>query len=631
MPDSKRPTTPAPLQHADYRPDIDGLRAISIIAVVWYHAVPAFGGGGFVGVDIFFVISGFLISRIILGQLEAGRFSIAEFYRRRVRRIFPALVLVLLATFIAGWLVLLPNDFARLGANMLGGAGFFSNIVLLRSQDYFAPDAATNPLLHLWSLGIEEQFYIVWPLLLFWLHGRGARVWLIALVALASFAANVALVSDHPALAFYSPMTRAWQLMMGAMLAAANKDDSRVWQRHADLKAVAGLLLIAAAILLLGHASRYPGWNALLPSVGAALLLSAPGSLINRRVLAHPLMVFVGLISYPLYLWHWPLLSYLGIVRNGNANPVEVAVAVALAVLLAWLTYRWIERPLRQWHLAVIGLAGAMTVVAALALITVSADGFDFRFPPDIRAIAAMPAKENSGFKTDCFLEDRAVSITERGRCVEGGEGRLVAIWGDSTAAALMPGFRHAQDTAKFRLGQLTAAGCTPILKSRDVFIPKICEAQNDQAFDLIKASRPDVVVLHAMWNPQSNDLARLRDTLAALKQAGIAHVILLGPVPVWKRGLPFLLVNHFRLTHQLPERLAIARSRPESDLVFEQIAQQSGVGYISAWSTLCNEQGCVVRTGPAATDIMASDNVHLTDSGARYLVERIAPQLSAN
>lgn len=617
--------------HADYRPDIDGLRAISILAVVWYHAVPAYGGGGFVGVDVFFVISGFLISRIILGQLATGRFSIADFYRRRVRRIFPALVLVLLATYAAGWLILLPNDFARLGDNMLGGAGFFANIVLWRSQDYFAPDASTNPLLHLWSLGIEEQFYIVWPLLLAWLHGRGARVWLIALVALVSFAANVMLVGDYAALTFYSPMTRAWELMIGAMLAAARPDDGRVWQRHADAKATIGLLLIAAAVLLLNHASRYPGWSALLPSVGAVLLLSAPGAFINRRLLAHPLMVFVGLISYPLYLWHWPLLSFLGIVRNGNANPIEVALAVGLAVLLAWLTWRFIERPLRHWRAALPALIGAMVAVAAVALVTIGSGGFDFRFPAEIRAIAAMPAKENSGFRTDCFLEDRTMSAAERANCVERGEGRLVAVWGDSTAAALMPGFRHAQTTGKFRLAQLTAAGCTPILKSRDVFIPKICEAQNDQAFELIKASHPDVVVLHAMWNPQSNDLERLRTTLAALKDIGVPRVVLLGPVPVWKRGLPFLLVNNFRLTHALPERLVIAKSRPESDILFEQIAQQSGVAYVSAWSTLCNEQGCVARTGSAPTDIMASDNVHLTDSGARYLIDRIAPQVLLN
>jgi peptidoglycan/LPS O-acetylase OafA/YrhL len=614
--------------HADYRPDIDGLRAISILAVLWFHAVPAYGGGGFVGVDVFFVISGFLISRIILGQLAHGTFSIADFYRRRVRRIFPALVLVLATTCIAGWFILLPNDFARLGANILGGAGFFANIVLLRSQDYFAPDAATNPLLHLWSLGIEEQFYIAWPLLLAWLHGRRARVGLIAAVALASFAANLALVGDHAAFAFYSPLTRAWELMLGAMLAAAGRDNADLWHRHADLKAAAGLLLIGAAILLLDHASRYPGWAALLPSVGAALLLNAPRSVINRRLLSHPLMVSIGLISYPLYLWHWPLLSFLGIVRNGNANPIEVTLAVGLAVLLAWLTYRWVELPLRRWSRAVLGLAAAMATMAAVALVTIGAGGFASRFPPEIRAIAAMPAKENSGFQNDCFLQDRTEALSERAHCVEQGDGRLVAIWGDSTAAALMPGFRAAQRSAAFRLVQLTAAGCTPILKSRDAFIPKSCETQNDQAFDLIKASHPDVVVLHAMWNPQSNDLERLRTTLAALKDAGVPRIVLLGPVPVWKRGLPFLLVNNFRLTHELPQRLVLAKSRPESDLVFEQIAQQSGVDYVSAWSTLCNEQGCAVRTGPAATDIMASDNVHLTDSGARYLIERIAPQL---
>lgn len=303
---------------------------------------------------------------------------------------------------------------------------------------------------------------------------------------------------------------------------------------------------------------------------------------------------------------------------------------MGLSVLLAWLTFRYVEQPLRARRRAVFALAGAMVALAIVALLTIGAGGFDGRFPPDIRAIAAMPAKENGGFRTACFLENRVVSAAERAGCVEPGDGRLIAVWGDSTAAALMPGFRAAQPVGQFRLAQLTAAGCTPILQSRDPFIPQSCAAQNDQAFDLIRTSHPDTVVLHAMWNPGTNDVERLRTTLSALKDAGIPRIVLLGPVPVWKRGLPFLLVNNFRLTHALPERLVLGKGRPDSDRIFEQIAQQSGVTYISAWNALCNDKGCIARVGDAATDITASDNVHLTDIGARYLIGRIGTMLLA-
>jgi len=294
-----------------YRPDVDGLRAIAVLSVLAFHAFPRAAPGGFAGVDVFFVISGFLISGILFEALRAGHFSFIDFYRRRVRRIFPALILVLAASLGLGWMLLLPDEYRLLGKHALAGAGFLSNIALWREAGYFAPAAEVTPLLHLWSLGVEEQYYLVWPLLLAFFAGRPrALPWMIVGLAAVSFALNVWLTPRAPSAAFYLPLTRFWELMAGSAL-AYHVHYGSPGRRMADAKAAAGLALVAAGIALLSAGRAFPGWWALAPVVGSSLLIAAgPAAWINRRLLSNPVMVYIGLISYPLYLWHWPLLVY---------------------------------------------------------------------------------------------------------------------------------------------------------------------------------------------------------------------------------------------------------------------------------------------------------------------------------
>ena len=611
---------------ASYRPDIDGLRAVSILAVVWYHAFPDLVPGGFVGVDIFFVISGYLITSIIVGELATNSFSILAFYQRRIRRIFPALIAVLAVTYAVGWFILLPRDFKLLGDNLFGGAFFFANFVQLRGQDYFAPDAATNPLLHLWSLGIEEQFYIFWPLLLAVLHSSRMRMIAIAGITIASLAANLALVGDHQAIAFYSPATRAWELLAGALLARPTISDGAILGKIPDnIKGWLGLLLIALAIAFLDSTSKYPGWAALLPVSGAVLLLDARGSQVNRLLLSNRFMIFVGLVSYPLYLWHWPVLTYLRIVRDTVPTFLEKDLAVGLSFVLAWATYSLIERPIRQMRNAVIGLAPAMISLAAIGLLTTLGSGFDFRFPPDVREIATL-TKQNSGFRQDCFLEAGEIPIDRPTRCVEAGSGPLIFVWGDSTAAALYPGLKAEQQRHSFRIAQFTAAACAPTL---GVGKAAQCIALNDETFAVIRNARPDVVLLHAKWYERT-DFAGLRTTISALKQAGIARVVVLGPVPLWKRPLPFMLVNAYRFAHQLPDRIARGVSGPEVDALMAQFAKDEHVEFISARRRFCNADGCLTRIGASARDVVASDQIHLSEKGSEFLAAAIVNDLLA-
>lgn len=396
-----------------YRADIDGLRAVAVLSVVIYHAAPAALPGGFTGVDIFFVISGYLISGILQDALGAGRFSLAAFYARRIRRIVPALALVLAATLLYGLLVLLPTERTLLGRDAAGGAFFIANLTFWAEIGYFDREAATKPLLHLWSLGVEEQFYLLWPLVLWALHRcGGVRLWPILLLAGLSLAASLSLTPIDPAAAFYSPVTRLWELALGAALAwMARARPAPLPQANA--LSLTGLALILLSLALVRAGPGFPGWQALLPTLGATLLIAAgPGAWVNRRLLALRPMVWVGLISYPLYLWHWPLLSYAHIVHQGRPlKPLLLAALVAAAFALAWATWRFLETPIRTGNRrAVPALAAALALVglAGLAL---------WRLPaPDPAQAAGLDiARLNAAIGDGIFRPTPAMSVQDIG------------------------------------------------------------------------------------------------------------------------------------------------------------------------------------------------------------------------
>lgn len=350
--DTKKSNVPI---HPKYRADIDGLRAIAVLAVVGFHAFPSFIRGGFVGVDVFFVISGFLISSIIFGSLDRASFSFAEFYGRRIRRIFPALITVLLVTLLAGWFLLFVDEYSQLGKHAAAGAGFVSNLVLWGESGYFDNSAETKPLLHLWSLGIEEQFYIVWPILLWVFHkARLNFLWVLVGVACASFLLNIIGVEKDQVATFYSPQTRFWELLAGSALAYLSMYRTSVNETVngpllRNLKALLGVSLVGAALFLANKDKAFPGWWAVLPVLGSAFLISAgPYAWINRVVLSNRVMVWVGLISFPLYLWHWPLLSFARIVQGGEPSLAMRVTLVAASIVLAWATYAVIERRVRH-------------------------------------------------------------------------------------------------------------------------------------------------------------------------------------------------------------------------------------------------------------------------------------------
>jgi peptidoglycan/LPS O-acetylase OafA/YrhL/predicted transport protein len=360
-------TTNAPHSslHPAYRSDIDGLRAVAILSVLIFHAFPKWLPGGFIGVDIFFVISGFLISSIIFKGVMKNKFSFIDFYARRIKRIYPALLVMLAACLGFGWLVMLNAEYQQLGKHVLGGVGFVQNIVLKNEAGYFDVSAEFKPLLHLWSLGIEEQFYFVWPFLIYaGYRFRSNLLFFTIVVCAVSFAINIARLNTSLVSVFYHPVTRFWELFIGAILAYISLHPEEYAHKFSYIslkntglsekilnqaKATLGLILILLALFLLDPSKKFPGFWALLPTIGAALLIAAGNQAwVNRVILSNKFMVWVGLISFPLYLWHWPLLAFGRIVESDGFNDTSRLICLALSFLLAWLTYEIIEKRVRK-------------------------------------------------------------------------------------------------------------------------------------------------------------------------------------------------------------------------------------------------------------------------------------------
>lgn len=370
-----------------YRRDIDGLRAVAILLVVIFHAFPKFLRGGFIGVDIFFVISGYLITSIILKNQSQNNFSLLDFYSRRIRRIFPSLIVVLAFCLIAGWHILLENEYALLGKHIAAGAIYISNFVLQSESGYFDIDSELKPLLHLWSLAIEEQFYLVFPLLLI-LGGRfrvNALAIILACLSI-SFLLNVLLISDKPTEVFFFPYSRAWELLVGSLLAYISLR-VEIKQRRANVAnyfAWFGVTLILVAWIFLDSKKIvFPSWWALMPTIGAACLIFAGETAwFNRKILASNVAVFIGLISYPLYLWHWVLLSFAKITEIDKPNTLLRLALVFTSMLFAWLTYQFVEKNVRfqKSKFISVGLLSCLLAIGAAGYVVKEQKGYSGRY-----------------------------------------------------------------------------------------------------------------------------------------------------------------------------------------------------------------------------------------------------------
>ena len=622
-----------------YRPDIDGLRAVAVLAVVGFHAAPSLVPGGFAGVDVFFVISGFLISGIILRGLARQRFSLLEFYIRRVRRIFPALVLVLLATWGLGWLILLPDEYRRLGMHIAAGAGFVSNLVLYNSANaYFGPTTTPAALGHLWSLGVEEQFYLVWPLFLaaFWKLGKRSLV-PIAISAAASFSLNVAAISRDALASFYLPSSRLWELAMGSALAHAQlthaawsvppweKLDSQAlrWFRPyaCHVLGALGAVLLGIAFAALNSEDAFPGWWALAPAVGALLLVAAGPASFTSRVLARPACVLIGLISYPLYLWHWPLLTFTHLVTWGRFTPAVILGVVVISFVLAYLTYRYLERPIR-----LAPQRGAMALALCASMLLCGCVGY-------LNSIRRLPARPSDPglarllrAAAERYPPESISDWIHLDRYLRLGQGPRHALFiGDSNVFQYYSRVEqflaeHPANTrgAIFAVRAACALGASELARNPNILHPAQCRAYMQSAVEY--ALRPDVdtVIIGASWYlyfaswpdlEHYGEPAPLRpDTDRALESVKSAllelvkankRVYLVLQIPMGAALDPRLMIRRtvlapgFTATVRSPTRDEIMTAVGPIDTKLRTMAREVGASVIDPLEWLCDKTYC--------------------------------------
>lgn len=663
--------------HPKYRPDIDGLRALAVIPVVLFHAFPDSITGGYVGVDIFFVISGYLISLIILKNFNNNSFSFVDFYVRRIRRIFPTLTTVLVFSLVFGWFALFPDEYSQLGKHVAGSSVFISNFVLLSESGYFDSASISKPLLHLWSLAVEEQFYIVWPLLLVFFRKLINPIFMaLALLAL-TFAANIHFIDQNQSLTFYSPVMRFWEILCGSCLAwcQVNKqaissrfdgkvpaiislfinNDGRSAYRH--IISICGLSLIAIAMYSYTEALSFPGWYAVAPVVGAVMLiLAGPHAFVNKFILSRRIVIWFGLISYPLYLWHWPLISFSYIMESGYPTYEIQWAIVGLSVLLAWLSYRFIEKNLRGGNYPTrktIGLILAMVAIGFTGLYIFTSDGVPSRFEKSAAEVKD-DAYIHAFTKKTIRLCDEAFpdwkNKTDNLCTMQKQSGQNeIALIGDSHTNHLYLGLSELY--ANRGVAVFPASCASPFINVASGMNNKAeYEGRRytykliNQAYDYVLKDKKitDVVLAHNpgcsyrnaidITNPSEKDSSKIleagmRRTLDALSNAG-KHVTVVIDNPELQFDPKACIVRPLRLT-RAGEKCSYERAvydnnaahKTYKDMVYRVAKDYPNLRVVDLSKTLCDAQKCTLF---ADGHEIYKDRSHLNKYGSRYVAPLI-------
>ncbi|WP_413989296.1 acyltransferase family protein [Labrys okinawensis] len=616
-----------------HRNDIDGLRAVAVVSVVLYHCGFArYFPGGFVGVDIFFVISGFLITGIVSSDIERGRFSLVEFYNRRVRRIFPALFTVYAFVLAASFLILMPSEISAVIRNTISSLLFVSNVNFYSQAGYFDTSSDFNALLHTWSLSVEEQFYVFFPLALNFMRHLSRRVVLtiLGVVAVLSFAASVFMVQQDASAAFYLVQYRTWELLAGGLLSLglAPRLSS---PRTANVLAVLGLVLVAGSIFLLNNTSPFPGLGALPVCLGTCLLIhsGSSGQTMVGRLLSLPPVRFVGLISYSLYLWHWPVWVFGNQVHEAHTFAIRVSY-IGLSFVLAALSWKFIEapfrvRPYRTAPVRTLGYAslGMVTVLIASLLVPPAASAY-WRVPPQVEEVAAFANYDaNKSYRTgECFLtsEFNKFSMYRQDSCLALSDKKPnYLLVGDSHAAHMYPGMLA--EGKDINILQASASGCKPIF---DTYGDKRCTDLVKFVFnDFLPRHPVDTVVLSALW--VDSDLPGLLREIAELKRYS-KRVVVLGPIVLYDVALPRVLAKSL---YEKDEAL-VATHRVSAvkgtDRLFAQAVPKTGADYVSVYDAICPAGACTLWTDDNKP--IQFDYGHLTPEGSELIVSRIAPAL---
>jgi peptidoglycan/LPS O-acetylase OafA/YrhL len=653
--------------HPTYRPDIDGLRAIAILSVVAFHAFPSSFKGGHVGVDVFFVISGYLISCIIFKSLRGGSFSFSEFYAHRVNRLSPALIFVLLISYAFGSFSLFPDEFRQLGKHITAGAGFVQNFVLWQEAGYFDKASLLKPMMHLWSLSIEEQFYLIYPVLIWGAWRLRLNIFTtVILLGLGSFGLNVHAVDTEAAKAFFVPQTRFWELLVGAVLAylqvvrqvkleewlaKSQRDHSLLrfllpqkWPLRSILSIV-GFMLIIVAVFGINKNKAFPGWWALLPVFGAFfLILAGPAALLNRKILASRLMVFFGLISYPLYLWHWPIFSFARIIENQTPSLTVRLCLVFVSILMAWITYRFVEKPIRsgiRTRSKTAALSLSMLLIMGLGYITYL--GYTpWRAPAQNEILLFEHAKTASTFPPRSFTagnSDKLVFWTHDGLSTT----QKTLFLGDSNIGQYGPRIE------KVILESTEPANGAVIVSNQlncdilgSVLDAHGCQNQIQELLRIARDENIKKLVIAASWGKyeQSFEDAGKRINLADfLNQLSSGkQIYIIRNIPVDPENLPVDSIINRRLSVAGGKLEFVNRSSPMEtyktrfgsiDMALQKIAGATNATLISPTDYWCVNDSCPARDNNGYPIYM--DSGHITASFSRTAAIFIDQTLDPN
>jgi peptidoglycan/LPS O-acetylase OafA/YrhL len=652
-----------------YRPDIDGLRAVAVLAVIFYHMGSSVFPGGFVGVDVFFVISGYLITSIILADIESSRFSLLGFYDRRIRRIFPALFVVLAATSVAALVFFLPSDLKSFGKSVFATTVFLSNMLFWRESGYFDAPAEEKPLLHTWSLSVEEQFYVVFPLFLALIYpaAKGRLTLVLLPLLLGSLALSVWFVREDPNTAFYWAPMRAWELLIGAMLAIRVLPAPRTGAVREGL-AVLGITLIVWSAVTYSRETPFPGASALVPCLGAAMVIQSgiggtPPAF--AKLLSLRPVVFIGLISYSLYLWHWPILVFAEYYLESELGWQKNLAAFLLMILLSAASWRYVEKPFRGrrpvlGRRGLFAASGALTAITAgFGVLAVATSGFPQRFPAKLAEIESLAQLETPELEQACFFttlqKARAGEFCRLG--ADAGATTDFVLWGDSHGGALASAFHdHA---ARHRVSVISAIynSCPPLLGVTRHYTGSTyrCREFNDEVLrHIARSERVKAVVLVARWalSAEGKRLERegkptvyikddlsseisleenrmafkrgLERTIAALRETG-KDVLLVEQIPEIGYDVPRLLakayVNGGDLDIVLPTTQQYSERQRYVSAVFREMEQEYGARIVRTQDLFCADGLCGIEEDGLP---LYSDDNHASRIGAARIVDKV-------
>jgi peptidoglycan/LPS O-acetylase OafA/YrhL len=621
----------------NYRREIDGLRAFAVIPVILFHAGFQTFSGGFVGVDVFFVISGYLITSIILEEKHAGAFTLVGFYERRARRILPALFLVMFACLPFAWLWLPPLEMTNFSQSLVAVSGFFSNIYFYLKSDYFDTAAELKPLLHTWSLAVEEQYYLLFPIFLLavWRFGKRWIVAMLTVVAIMSLALAQWGSFNHQMFTFFLLPTRGWEILVGAFIAffpftkGRGKSTSK---RISQGISIVGVALITYAVFVFDKQTPFPGVYALVPTIGTALIiLFATEQTLIGKLLGSKLFVGVGLISYSAYLWHQPLFAFARHRSIDEPGKLFLSGLAVVALVLAYVSWKYVETPFRnrqRFTRNQVFLYGASCSVffVAFGLVGQFKNGFESRLSIEERELMAYSNFDYTSIyrRRLCFLDpDQSYSDFSK-VCQVSGTDQSTLIWGDSLAAGLSVGLRKELSNVI----QYTASNCPPLIDA-EVVGRSHCKEINDYVMREVQRIKPEQIYLLADWisHKEQKPTIIIQKTIAYIHNVSPStQITIIGPFPQWLPTLPARMLNkRMAIENEQYVRSSGFNDSVELDKEFDAVSKENDVKYFSAINALCVQDKCqATTTFNGELTLTAWDFHHLTEGGSALLVKKL-------